>query len=57
MPLGSAFTSDWESVTEMTIPWAEVAGYAGAALGTLANRVLILAIGLYLTASPLPTRG
>lgn len=49
IPLGSTFTDQWESVE---VPWADVATYTGTVLGALTNAVLILAIGLYLAASP-----
>lgn len=52
VPLGSALADEWGSIKDAKVPWADVAVYTGTALGALANAVLILAIGLYLAASP-----
>ena len=52
VPFGSALADEWESIGDAEVPWLDVATYTGTALGAFANAVLILAIGLYLAASP-----
>lgn len=52
LPGGVNIVSELEKVSGSEIPWANVAGYTGTLLGGLANSVLILALGLYLAASP-----
>lgn len=52
VPVGSKLSDEWDSVKNANVPWADIAIYTGNALGVLANAVLILAIGLYLAASP-----
>lgn len=53
VPIGSAIASELEGLQKTEIPWGNIAGLTGTALGALANAVLILAIGLYLAASPM----
>lgn len=52
LPGGAAISGELEEMSGSKIPWADVAGYTGTALGGLANFVLILALGLYFAVSP-----
>lgn len=51
-PLAPDMLSQQDGVEEMNVPLARLAGITGTALGAIANIVLILAIGLYLAATP-----
>lgn len=52
IPGGAEISSELEEMSSTSIPWGEVAGYTGTALGGVANFVLILALGLYFAVSP-----
>lgn len=51
-PLAPDILSQQDELGEMNVPFARLAGITGTALGAVANIVLILAIGLYLAATP-----
>lgn len=55
--LGDHMQSMWEGAKDADIPWGNVAGFTGTALGALANTILIIAIGIYFAASPALYRG
>lgn len=51
-PLAPDMLSQQDGLEQMDVPLARLAGITGTALGAIANIVLILAIGLYLAATP-----
>lgn len=50
--LGSHLLGQWENAGDDGVPWGQVAGMTGVALGAVANTVLVLAIGLYVAVDP-----